>query len=861
VAISFVGSAVPGGNPTTSFTITIPTVSVGDLLILATTNRDADAAPTVTDNDTGGNTWTEKSSVAGCGRLFYKFATSGTSAKTITASGFTGSCSGVLVVLRGTKASGDPFNQYSHEANASANETHAAITPTVNGCWVGLAVHNDANDNAVTASACTSPGSLTEGNEKLSTGGSDCGCSLKGLVQATAGSTGAFTWAQTDGATVSQAFAVEPLAAVDGTANGSTITVTASMQAGVATSSAWTPSELGSANTAQWDIFDASKVTVSGGTVSQVDNSGALSTLALTQATGSKQPTYTGGGVVFDGSTDTLGTSSVNYTSLFSGGNGLFYAVVAYTSGTKLFSWDVSTNSRMGLEGDSRFDWGDAATDGIMIFSGATLSTSYKILTVVKTATTSAAYINGTQVDSQSNTTTPSGSTAIWLGTHDGVNLPAACSFRAIGFIDDASTDTRERVEGRLAHYLGLTDGLGSGHTYKTTPPLAGTNGTATGATITATASMEAGTATGDAAASGATITATASLIAGAASIDGTAAGSTIAATASLEAGTATGDASAAASTPTATASLVAGTATGDATAAGDTITATASLVAGTAEGSGNATAAGSTITVTASMQAGSAEGGSAPASRREYIVGPPYLNETGARQYVTANYYIIETVTAAGVDDTAPGATITATASLVAGTATGDATAAGATIVATASLVAGTATAAAAASSREYIVGPPYLNETGDRQYIVDGYYITETATVVPDVPVATVKRGGSYAPQGDVRRSKRLKDPRSTLERLRDRFRAVLAPVDDGSTPAPAAAKAAVTAARRAPDGDILAPSAPALAVAWDQVVAEMARQDADMQALAAQAVEILEAILEDEDEEDVMMLLMAA
>lgn len=227
MTITFVNSAIPTANPTTSYTITIPTVQVGDLLILANTNRDADTAPSVTDNDTGGETWTQKSSTAGCGRLFYKRATSATSAKTITASGQTGSCSGVLVVLRGATLGGDPFNQYTHEANASGNETHAGFTPTVDGCWIGLAVHNDANDNAVTNSACTSPGSLTEGNEKLSTGGSDCGCSLRGLVQSTAGATGSFTWSQTDGATVSQAFAVEPAKALVADAGSFSFTGTA----------------------------------------------------------------------------------------------------------------------------------------------------------------------------------------------------------------------------------------------------------------------------------------------------------------------------------------------------------------------------------------------------------------------------------------------------------------------------------------------------------------------------------------------------------------------------------------------------------------------------------------------------------
>ena len=158
MAITFVNSAVPAGNPTTSFTITIPTVAVSDLLLLATTNRDATTAPSVTDDDSGGNTWTQKSSAASKGRLWYKRATSATSAKTITASGFTGSCSGVLTVLRGALNTGDPFNQYTLEENASGDETHAEITASVDQCYITCSVHNVGNDNAVTATAVTSPG-------------------------------------------------------------------------------------------------------------------------------------------------------------------------------------------------------------------------------------------------------------------------------------------------------------------------------------------------------------------------------------------------------------------------------------------------------------------------------------------------------------------------------------------------------------------------------------------------------------------------------------------------------------------------------------------------------------------------------
>jgi hypothetical protein len=124
-----------------------------------------------------------------------------------------------------------------------------------------------------------------------------------------------------------------------------------------------------------------------------------------------------------------------------------------------------------------------------------------------------------------------------------------------------------------------------------------------------------------------------------------------------------------------------------------------------------------------------------------------------------------------------------------------------------------------------------------------------------------ATVKHGGLN--QGDHRRSKRVQDPRSALQRLLDRFREAHRAVEASpGTTTPEPVKKALTAARRAPDGDLLAPFAPSLGVEWDAVVADMAARDADMQAITARALEILEAIeaAQDEDDEEVMLLLAA-
>lgn len=99
---------------------------------------------------------------------------------------------------------------------------------------------------------------------------------------------------------------------------------------------------------------------------------------------------------------------------------------------------------------------------------------------------------------------------------------------------------------------------------------------------------------------------------------DATATGTTITATASLTAGAASGvrNATATGTTLTATASLTAGTASGagGATALGALITATASLVAGAASGVRNATASGALLAAVASLLPGSANNGELPA-------------------------------------------------------------------------------------------------------------------------------------------------------------------------------------------------------------------------------------------------------
>jgi hypothetical protein len=201
---------------TTSLTVVIPAgVLANDILILVTANFGATTDPTVVDDDTGGNTWAKLSGEdnTGSGDVWWKRATSGTASKTITVSNCTTSCSAVLSAFSGCLLSGNPYEAESAEANASGNETHASITTLGAGRYVCLAVANLANDNATSAQDATDPNTLQELIEHLNdpTGASnDCATVLAAAPQAIPGATGAVTWAQTNGITVSVVFALIP---------------------------------------------------------------------------------------------------------------------------------------------------------------------------------------------------------------------------------------------------------------------------------------------------------------------------------------------------------------------------------------------------------------------------------------------------------------------------------------------------------------------------------------------------------------------------------------------------------------------------------------------------------------------------
>lgn len=213
MAITFEANALGATNSTTSFSITLPATQVDDIIILEYTHRgtgDATLGGTYS-----GPAFTEKhdqqyATSTFSGKTLYSRATGNHSGQTVTGSGLTNSCAAIVTVYRGALASGDPLADATivGEQNASGNETQAAITTATNGAYVVLVVANSP-DVGVSAQACTSP-TLVERAERLSTGGLDTSISHASGEKATAGSTGSFTWSQTNGASGSWAYAITP---------------------------------------------------------------------------------------------------------------------------------------------------------------------------------------------------------------------------------------------------------------------------------------------------------------------------------------------------------------------------------------------------------------------------------------------------------------------------------------------------------------------------------------------------------------------------------------------------------------------------------------------------------------------------
>jgi hypothetical protein len=221
MSISIGASATDSANSTTFVTLVIPaSVLPEHWLVAVFVNRDATASPTVVDTDTGGAPWSllaaQNAATNGAISAWYKKASHTTAGKTISATGFTGSCAGGVTAFSGASPEANPFlgTTIVGESNASGNETQAEIVVVEDGSMVLLVVGCTSNDTlAVASQAATDPSSLAEQFEDVSSGGGDCSIALACALKAAAGGTGAFTWGQTDGTGASLAFALRPFVA------------------------------------------------------------------------------------------------------------------------------------------------------------------------------------------------------------------------------------------------------------------------------------------------------------------------------------------------------------------------------------------------------------------------------------------------------------------------------------------------------------------------------------------------------------------------------------------------------------------------------------------------------------------------
>lgn len=217
MAIAFIANALGATNSTTSFSITLPTTAAGDILICEFSHRGTgNGTIGGTSVTIGGLTWTLKHSQlfgasAFSGKTYWTRATGDHAGQTVTGASLTNSCAAILTQYRGALAAGDPLADATivGEQNASGNETQAQIVTATDGAMVVLVVVNSP-DLAVATQACTSPGTLTERAERLSTGGTDASIAHASEVKTTAGGTGAFTWTQTNAASGSWAYAIKP---------------------------------------------------------------------------------------------------------------------------------------------------------------------------------------------------------------------------------------------------------------------------------------------------------------------------------------------------------------------------------------------------------------------------------------------------------------------------------------------------------------------------------------------------------------------------------------------------------------------------------------------------------------------------
>jgi len=242
----------------------------------------------------------------------------------------------------------------------------------------------------------------------------------------------------------------------------------------------WSPAEI---TTALWlDAADASTVTTVSNAVSEWrDKSG--NARHATQSTAGERPTYTSAGqnglnvLTFDGSNDWLllpnAAAPLGVNATFAAGKPnhtaascCFVSREYYINGWAIDSRDSGTAARYTFNANAT--------------TSATLTNNTnKILTGIYNGSIVSISVNGGTATTTNNSTAPSHDardlTVVGARFNNG-GLPLASLYRGpmyeiIVLHSVPSTDTRQRIEGYLAHKWGLTANLPAGHPYKLVVP------------------------------------------------------------------------------------------------------------------------------------------------------------------------------------------------------------------------------------------------------------------------------------------------------------------------------------------------------------------------------------------------------
>jgi len=238
------------------------------------------------------------------------------------------------------------------------------------------------------------------------------------------------------------------------------------------------------------DAADASTITESGGAVSQWDDKSGNGN-NVSQATPANQPTYTSSGlnsknvITFDGVNDWMACAS----SIFSNQLSYSWFAVATRSTTAtiatLFSERIANNAvsvqLTALDTTAIINRasGTSASGFIDQTEAVSMPTTPQILESIQFPGSGSAYRNAVQT--ATNTATKASLTfrPLLLGSqYDSAAGTVGTQQFWPGYIcefivtqNTTSTDTRQRIEGYLAHKWGLTANLPADHPYKTVEP------------------------------------------------------------------------------------------------------------------------------------------------------------------------------------------------------------------------------------------------------------------------------------------------------------------------------------------------------------------------------------------------------